>query len=347
MTGSSFRQRRSLKSFPGPITLHPFSLPFLRLAACDLRLAASFLYITRGNEPRDPNTHRPVPRPALRGPPRLPPPGEDGEALCPRPGALGEADAPSRPGRRVCWPLSWSSVLRALRPGGCCGLRPRSTPGRIRPSRSGTSTRPSPRGLWPIRVPRSAGPSRCRTSSWPERGSPKWSGAIRTAWTARRSPAAAIESVARHSVDGVIGPLICAFLFGPMGAFLYKAIDALDSAFGHKNEQYYDFGRFAAWLDRLANWLPARVTVWFMALAAMLLGMRPLAALRISRRDGATQQNPNATLPEAAMAGGTGYTAGGDPFFAGAPSIPSPSWATPCIVLSQGISGRPMPYCSP
>jgi adenosylcobinamide-phosphate synthase len=146
---------------------------------------------------------------------------------------------------------------------------------------------------------------------------------------------AAIESVARHSVDCVIGPLICAFLFGPLGAFLYKAIDVLDSAFGHKNEQYYDFGRFAAWFDRVANWLPARVTVWLMAVAAMLLGMRPLAALSISRRDGSTQANPNAGLPEAAMAGALGVQLGG-PVFRGGSFDPQPFMGDPVQRLEPG-----------
>ena len=125
---------------------------------------------------------------------------------------------------------------------------------------------------------------------------------------------AAIESVARHSVDGVIAPLVYAFLFGPLAIIVYKAVDILDSAFGHKTRQYYDFGRFAAWLDRLANWLPARIAVWFIAAGAMLLGMKPLAALRISRRDGATQTNANAGLPEAAMAGALGVQLGGPVF---------------------------------
>jgi len=146
---------------------------------------------------------------------------------------------------------------------------------------------------------------------------------------------AAIESVARHSVDGVIAPLICAFLFGPLGVILYKSVDALDSAFGHKNEQYYDFGRFAAFLDRVANWLPARVTVWFMALAAMLLGMSPLAALRVSRRDGATQDNPNAGLPEAAMAGAMGVQLGG-PVFRGGSFEPLPFMGDPVHRLEPG-----------
>jgi len=146
---------------------------------------------------------------------------------------------------------------------------------------------------------------------------------------------AAIESVARHSVDGVMGPFIFAFLFGPLGAFLYKVIDALDSAFGHKNEQYYDFGRSAAWIDRLANWLPARIAVWFIAAGAMLLGLRPLAALRVSRRDGSMQANANAGLPEAAMAGALGVQLGG-PVFRDGKFDPQPFMGDPVYRLEAG-----------
>lgn len=146
---------------------------------------------------------------------------------------------------------------------------------------------------------------------------------------------AAIESVARHSVDGVIAPLIFAFLFGPLAAVVYKAIDTLDSAFGHKNESYYDFGRFAAWLDRLANWIPAQVAVWFIAAGAMLLGMRPLASLSISRRDGSTQANPNAGLPEAAMAGALGVQLGG-PVFRDGKFDPQPFMGDPVHRLEPG-----------
>ncbi|HET6491220.1 MAG TPA: adenosylcobinamide-phosphate synthase CbiB [Syntrophales bacterium] len=146
---------------------------------------------------------------------------------------------------------------------------------------------------------------------------------------------AAIESVARHSVDGVIAPLIYAFLFGPLAVILYKAVDVLDSTFGHRNEQYYDFGRFAAWLDRLLNWLPARIAVWFMAAGAMLLGMKPLAALRVSRRDGAAQANPNAGRPEAAMAGALGVQLGG-PVFRSGSFDPLPFMGDPLQRLEAG-----------
>jgi adenosylcobinamide-phosphate synthase len=146
---------------------------------------------------------------------------------------------------------------------------------------------------------------------------------------------AAIESVARHGVDGVIAPLTCAFLFGPLGVIVYKAIDALDSAFGHKSEPYYDFGRFSAWLDRLANWVPARVAVFFMAAAAMFLGMKPLAALRVSRRDGSMQANLNAGLVEAAMAGALGVQLGG-PVFRDGKFDPEPFMGDPVHRLEPG-----------
>jgi adenosylcobinamide-phosphate synthase len=146
---------------------------------------------------------------------------------------------------------------------------------------------------------------------------------------------AAIESVARHSVDSVIAPLTYAFLFGPLAVILYKAVDVLDSAFGQKNEQYYDFGRFAAWLDRLVNWLPARIAVWFMAAGAMLLGMKPVAAVRVSRRDGSTRANPNAGRPEAAMAGALGVQLGG-PVFRNGTFEPLPFMGDPLQRLEAG-----------
>lgn len=122
---------------------------------------------------------------------------------------------------------------------------------------------------------------------------------------------AAVESVAENTSDGVIAPLFYAFLFGPVGAIAYKAINTLDSTFGYKNERYIDFGRCPAKIDDLANYLPARLTAWLIAAAAFFLGMKPLAAVRVSRRDGRRHASPNAGLPEAAMAGALGIRLGG------------------------------------
>jgi adenosylcobinamide-phosphate synthase len=122
---------------------------------------------------------------------------------------------------------------------------------------------------------------------------------------------AAVESVAENTSDGVIAPLLYAFLFGPVGAIVYKAINTLDSTFGYKNERYIDFGWGAAKIDDLANWAPARITALLIAAAALLTRMSPRRAILITRRDGRLHASPNSGLSEAAMAGALGVQLGG------------------------------------
>jgi adenosylcobinamide-phosphate synthase len=122
---------------------------------------------------------------------------------------------------------------------------------------------------------------------------------------------AAVESVAENTVDGVIAPLFFAFLGGPVGALMYKAVNTLDSTFGYRNERYAEFGWASARIDDLANYLPARLAVPFIAAAAIFLDQRPQEALRLSRRDGRKHASPNSGLSEAAMAGALGVRLGG------------------------------------
>lgn len=122
---------------------------------------------------------------------------------------------------------------------------------------------------------------------------------------------AAVESVAENTSDGVIAPLVYAFLFGPVGAIVYKAINTLDSTFGYMNERYIDFGWCSAKIDDLANWAPARITALLIAAAALLMGMGPRRAILMMRRDGRLHASPNSGLSEAAMAGALGVQLGG------------------------------------
>jgi adenosylcobinamide-phosphate synthase len=122
---------------------------------------------------------------------------------------------------------------------------------------------------------------------------------------------AAVESVAESTVDGVTAPLFYAFVAGPVGALVYRAVNTLDSMFGHQDDRYRDFGWAAARIDDLANWLPARLTAPLVCLAALVLRQRPLLALRILIRDGRKHASPNAGLTEAAMAGALGVQLGG------------------------------------
>lgn len=122
---------------------------------------------------------------------------------------------------------------------------------------------------------------------------------------------AAVETVAENLVDGVIAPLCFVLLGGAPLAMAYKMVNTLDSMIGYKNDRYRDFGRFAARLDDVVNFIPARLSVPFIALAAHLLGGHGRRALTVVYRDGRAHASPNAGFPEAAFAGALGVWMGG------------------------------------
>lgn len=144
---------------------------------------------------------------------------------------------------------------------------------------------------------------------------------------------AAVESVAESTVDGVTAPLFYAVLAGPVGAIVYRAINTLDSMFGHQDERYRDFGWAAAKLDDLANYLPARLTAPLVCIAAALLRLRPQKALRILLRDGRNHASPNSGLPEAAMAGALGVQLGGANTYDGK-RMEKPTMGDPLVPLA-------------
>lgn len=122
---------------------------------------------------------------------------------------------------------------------------------------------------------------------------------------------AAVEAVAESTVDGVTAPLFWAALLGPVGAVVYRAVNTLDSMWGHHDERYEHFGFVAARLDDLANYLPARLTVSCISGAAAVLGLRSTSAWRAAWAHGARHASPNSGLSEAAFAGALGVTLGG------------------------------------
>lgn len=122
---------------------------------------------------------------------------------------------------------------------------------------------------------------------------------------------ATVESVAENTVDGVIAPLMFACIGGPVLAMIYKAVNTLDSTFGYKNERYVRFGTAAAKIDDAANYIPARLSVIMIALAALLTGLKAGESLRIARRDGRNHASPNSGWSEASFAGALGVQLGG------------------------------------
>ncbi len=122
---------------------------------------------------------------------------------------------------------------------------------------------------------------------------------------------AASESVAENTSDGIVAPVFYFLLGGPALMLAYKAVNTLDSMLGYKNEKYIDFGAFAARLDDIANYVPARLTAIIMVAASFILGYDWRASLRVIRRDSGNHPSPNSGLAEAAAAGALGVRFGG------------------------------------
>jgi adenosylcobinamide-phosphate synthase len=123
---------------------------------------------------------------------------------------------------------------------------------------------------------------------------------------------AAIESLAENFADGVVAPLFWGAVLGLPGMLAYKAINTLDSMIGHRTPRHADFGRFAARLDDVVNWLPARLAALLILVASGFLpGSTPAAGWRAMRRDAAEHRSVNAGWPEAATAGCLGLRLAG------------------------------------
>jgi len=122
---------------------------------------------------------------------------------------------------------------------------------------------------------------------------------------------ATIETLAESACDGIVAPLCALAAGGVPLALAFKAASTLDSLIGHNESPYTYFGRFAARLDDVACWLPARLTALGIASFATLSGGSSSAAFATWRADGRFHASPNAGRPEAAMAGALGVRLGG------------------------------------
>ena len=135
--------------------------------------------------------------------------------------------------------------------------------------------------------------------------------------TAEGVTRAAVETVAENASDGVIAPLLFLLFFGPVGGFFYKAVNTMDSMVGYKNEKYLYFGRAAAKLDDLVNYIPARLTGLAFAAAGLIPGMSGKNAFKIWRRDRRNHKSPNSAQSESACAGALGVQLAGDAWYFG------------------------------
>jgi adenosylcobinamide-phosphate synthase len=120
---------------------------------------------------------------------------------------------------------------------------------------------------------------------------------------------AVIESVAENTTDTVISPLFYGSLFSDLAVLVFKTVNTMDSMVGHKNEAYSEFGYFAAKMDDLANFIPARISF---VLLIILSPKKLVNAIKDYRLGGKLHPSPNAGLIESGFATILNVTLGGD-----------------------------------
>ena len=134
--------------------------------------------------------------------------------------------------------------------------------------------------------------------------------------TAQEVRTAALETLAENLSDGVIAPLFWLAILGTPGMLAYKMVNTLDSMIGYKTERYKDFGCWAAHIDDVANYLPARLTALLMVLPYAIFNFQ-FSIFNFVRRYGRNHASPNSGYPEAALAGILDCRFGGPHYYFG------------------------------
>ena len=149
---------------------------------------------------------------------------------------------------------------------------------------------------------------------------------------------AALETLAENLSDGVIAPLFWLAVGGVPAMLTYKMINTQDSMVGYHTERYKDYGCWAARIDDIANYIPARLTALLMLLVAPLIPtMRDDSSFAIEdksennpsplrgrwrglycvRKYARNHLSPNSGYPEAALAGILDCRFGGPHYYFG------------------------------
>lgn len=133
---------------------------------------------------------------------------------------------------------------------------------------------------------------------------------------------AAIETVAENTSDGVIAPMLYLAIGGPILGFFYKAVNTMDSMVGYQNDTYLYFGRAAAKLDDVVNFIPARISAYLMIMSAFFLQLfdnrfSGKRAVCIYQRDRRNHTSPNSAQTESVCAGALGIRLAGNASYFG------------------------------
>lgn len=146
---------------------------------------------------------------------------------------------------------------------------------------------------------------------------------------------ATVETVSENTVDGIISPLFYFAIGGLPLAIVYRAVNTMDSMLGYKNDKYLYFGRVAARLDDVANFIPARITAILFILSAVILNMNYKNAFNMMKRDAIKHPSPNGGFAEATVAGALNIQLGGINSYFGIPHFRA-YMGDPIEILNSG-----------
>ena len=130
---------------------------------------------------------------------------------------------------------------------------------------------------------------------------------------------ATVETVSENTVDGIISPLFYFAIGGLPLAIAYRAVNTMDSMLGYKNEKYLYFGKVAARMDDVANFIPARITAALFITSALILNLDFKNAFQMMWRDASKHPSPNGGYAEATVAGALNVQLGGINSYFGVP----------------------------
>ncbi|RMG06090.1 MAG: cobalamin biosynthesis protein CobD [Nitrospirae bacterium] len=137
---------------------------------------------------------------------------------------------------------------------------------------------------------------------------------------------AVMETLSENISDGFIAPLFYILIGGLEGGFIYKAVNTMDSMIGYRTERYINFGKVAARLDDILNYIPARISAGLIIIAGFIFNLKGgvryalfmlLHSMKTVLRDGGKHKSPNSGYPEAALAGVLGVRLGGPAIYFG------------------------------
>ena len=128
---------------------------------------------------------------------------------------------------------------------------------------------------------------------------------------------ATVESIAKNTCDGVVAPIIYMAIGGAVLGCVYKAINIMDSMVGYKNDKYLYFGKVAAKLNDIVNFIPSRIAARLMIVSSYILGFNGKNASYIYKRDSKKHAGSNSARTESVIAGALRIQLAGDAYYSG------------------------------